>query len=125
MIGNGGALGIYGYDSDEDSYVNISGETTFVNNVALLHGGAIFSSSNDVGQHFEGVTFRSNSAAIGGAVATFGTGNVNELAAKPTMFLRCKFLMNTATETGGAVENVFEQAVIVSSYFEGNVAGTV
>ena len=83
VIGNGGALGIYGYDSDEESYVHISGETTFANDVALMHGGGILSNVNDVGQHVEGVTFRSNSAGIGGAVATFGTGTATNVRQSP------------------------------------------
>ncbi|CAN0539782.1 unnamed protein product, partial [Scytosiphon promiscuus] len=102
--GNGGALGIYAFGSTEGSHVSISGETTFTSNVASLNGGAVFSSANQRGQDYEGVVFRSNSAAIGGAVATFGTGNNDEPeASSPTTFSRCHFIDNTATETGGAL----------------------
>ena len=123
ITGNGGALGLYGSLSSGGSVVNISGETTFVNNSAFGSGGAIYSSANPDGQHFEQVEFRSNWARLGGAVATFGTGNGDEVTPSPALFLRCRFIGNKATETGGAVETAFGQEAIVSSVFESNSAG--
>lgn len=121
--GNGGALGVYEFGSADGSYANISGKATFTDNVALLNGGAVFSSANRRGQNYEEVVFRSNSAAIGGAVATFGTGNNDEVIATPTTFSRCHFINNTATETGGAVETAFGQDILTSCRFENNSAG--
>ena len=123
--GNGGALGVYGYLSDEGAYVNVSGCTTFINNSAFASGGAIFSSANSEGHYFEEVVFQSNSASVGGAVATFGTGNGDELQAASTTFLRCQFLDNTAEETGGAVASLFGQEHIISSEFSSNFAGEI
>ncbi|CAM9638544.1 unnamed protein product, partial [Laminaria digitata] len=120
--GDGGALGIYGYFSDKGSYADISGETTFANNSAFAHGGAIFSTANFQGNYFEELVFRSNRAGIGGAVTTFGTGNADNLVASPSVFLRCQFLHNTAAETGGAMETSFGETNMVSSYFESNSA---
>lgn len=70
--GDGGALGLYGSMSIA-SFVSISGEATFTNNTAFGNGGGVFSSANPAGQLFENVTFQSNSAGVGGAVATYGT----------------------------------------------------
>ena len=121
--GNGGALGLYGSLSGDGSDVHIAGDTTFINNSASGSGGAIFSAANPHGQHFEGVEFMFNSARVGGAVATFGTGNADECTPSPTIFSMCRFFGNHAFETGGAVETAFGQEEIHSSYFEGNFAG--
>lgn len=126
IAGNGGGLAIFGRGAvDNVPYVNISGEATFTGNRAFQYGGAVFSSSNPDGQYFEGVTFEFNSASIGGAVATFGTGNGNELTASPTRFSRCQFLNNVAAETGGAIETAFGHEEIYWSHFENNSAGEV
>ena len=121
--GNGGALGLYGSLSSEGSSVNMAGDTTFTNNSASSSGGAIFSAANPHGQHFEKVEFMFNTARVGGAVATFGTGNADECALSPTMFLMCLFFWNNASETGGAMDTAFGQEEIVSSDFERNFAG--
>lgn len=121
--GNGGALGLYGSMSSS-SIVDIAGDATFANNTALLNGGGVFSSANPNGQHFENVTFQHNSANVGGAVATFGTGNGDEINPQPAKFLRCRFLSNFATQTGGGLEAAFGHEEIISSYFEDNFAGT-
>lgn len=82
--GGGGALGIYGFLSDNSAIVNMYGETFFTGNIASANVGAIYSASNPTGQFFQDATFHSNSATWGGAVATFGTGNGNELEELPT-----------------------------------------
>lgn len=125
---NGGAVAIYGYGvfgdaSGEDPPVNIFGHTTFTNNSAFVNGGAVFSSGNPRGQYYEGVVFRSNSARIGGAVATFGTGMGNEDERFPPIFVGCQFVSNTAIETGGAANTVFGREKFVSTRFESNIAG--
>lgn len=123
--GNGGALGLYGSLSSVGSNVSISGDTTFTNNTAHGSGGGIFSAANPHGQHIEGAAFLFNSARVGGAVATFGTGNDDECTPSPTMFSRCRFVGNHANETGGAVETAFGQEEIAYSYFESNSAGVM
>ena len=120
-----GNLGLYTFGSSQGSYANISGKITFANNIASVNGGAVFSSANPQGQDHQGVLFQSNSAGIGGAVATFGTGNNDEsAAASATAFSGCHIITNTATETGGAIESAFEQEKVSSSRFENNSAGT-
>ena len=114
--GSGGALGLY---------VDIPGDTTVSDNSVSRNGGAISSAANPRGLHFEDVSFWFNSARVGGAVATFGTGNADECTPSPTMFLRCHFYSNRATETGGAVETASGQENFVSCYFENNFAGVL
>lgn len=118
--GNGGALSIDASSATVGSNVNISNNTLFVDNVAFLIGGAIFSSAVAGGQHFEGVTFRSNSAAIGGAIAIMGNGDANDITASPTMVSSCQFISNTASISSIAVAG-FGPVEINSCYFNGNV----
>eukprot|EP00752_Nemacystus_decipiens_P008612 g7691.t1 len=120
--GDGGALGLYGSGASGSSVVNISGDVTFTSNTAFGNGGGVFSSANTAGQHFENVTFQYNSASVGGAVATFGTGNGDESTPAPARFVRCRFLSNSAAETGGGVECAFGQEEFTSSHFEDNFA---
>ncbi|CAB1105335.1 unnamed protein product [Ectocarpus sp. CCAP 1310/34] len=120
--GDGGALGLYGSMALSSSVVNISGDVTFTNNSAFGNGGGVFSSANTAGQYFEGVTFQYNSAAVGGAVATYGTGNGDEVTPVPASFVGCRFMSNAATETGGGVESAFGQENFVSSHFQDNYA---
>lgn len=79
MTRNGGVLGVYGIVPDAGPAVNISGETTFANNTSFANGGAIVSAASPGGQYYEGVIFQYNSATIGGAVASFGTGTATNL----------------------------------------------
>ncbi|CAM9289996.1 unnamed protein product, partial [Hapterophycus canaliculatus] len=73
------------------------------------------------------VSFISNSAQVGGAVSSVGSGNMKGFtdvdSPNPTTFDRCEFINNRATVTGGAIESAAGQDELVSSYFEGNKAG--
>ena len=125
VAGNGGALSLVGAVSSGVSHVNISGETTFTNNSAFWVGGAIYSTANKNGEHFEEVEFRFNSARSGGAVAASDTGNGDDVTPSPTLFLRCRFIGNKATRSGGAVAAASGREKFVSSDFESNSAGAM
>eukprot|EP00903_Cladosiphon_okamuranus_P008551 g8209.t1 len=120
--GDGGALGLYRSLASSDSFVHISREATFANNRAFANGGGVFLSASKAARNFEDLTFRNNSAAVGGAVATFGTRNSDEITSEPAMFVRCRFLSNSATDAGWGVESAFGQEYFVSSQIEDNFA---
>eukprot|EP00903_Cladosiphon_okamuranus_P008553 g8209.t3 len=122
--GDGGALGLYRSLASSDSFVHISREATFANNRAFANGGGVFLSASKAARNFEDLTFRNNSAAVGGAVATFGTRNSDEITSEPAMFVRCRFLSNSATDAGWGVESAFGQEYFVSSQIEDNFAAS-
>lgn len=101
---------------------------TFSRNHAGVAGGAVFVSGTGIGPTFTGVSFLSNSAQVGGAVSTVGSGNLKESAGvvpqNPTTFDRCRFIDNAATATGGAIESASGQDAFVGSVFRRNTAGT-
>lgn len=122
LDGDGGALALYGESEDVGSpYVIFSDQTTFDSNRAFGNGGAIYIFEHTDTLNFEGVTFSSNSARAGGAIASIASGSEGW----PSEFRGCQFLGNTATETGGAVESAFGQDEYLSSHFENNSAGTL
>lgn len=103
-------------------------EVSFIDNTAVVAGGAIFVSGAGVGPSFTNVSFISNSAQAGGAVSTVGSGNVRSTggveALNPTTFRGCLFIGNRATATGGAIESAAGQDEYMDSIFVGNRAGT-
>ena len=119
---NGGALALLGGLSVYTGAVDIS----FVDNTAVVAGGAVFISGTGVGPVFTNVSFVSNSAEVGGAVSVVGSGNLREsfavLVPNPTTFARCEFIANTAGATGGAVNSASGQDSFIGSVFEGNKA---
>ncbi|CAN0494937.1 unnamed protein product, partial [Scytosiphon promiscuus] len=118
--GQGGALALYGSWSGESSRIIITGEATFTENVAFATGGAIFSSANARGQYFENVIFHTNSAGVGGAVATYDNGDDENVFPAPTVYSNCQFINNLASRSGLAV-SVFDSLVIISNTsFNGN-----
>ena len=123
---NGGAVALLGGCS-----VDIGGgvaEVVFANNTADVAGGALFLSGTGFGPTFSGVGFVSNSAQVGGAVSTVGSGTIRDPAdveaTSPTTFDGCLFVGNTATATGGAIESAAGQDAYLGNFFEGNRAGT-
>eukprot|EP00903_Cladosiphon_okamuranus_P013951 g12975.t1 len=64
----------------------------------------------------------------GGAVSMMASGNLKDITdivpPSPTIFDRCRFIDNTATATGGAVESASGHDAFVGSVFQGNMAGT-
>lgn len=122
---NGGVFALLGGLS---VYVGTAVDVVFSSNHAEVAGGAVFVSGTDVGPIFTSASFLSNSAQVGGAVSTVGTGNLKQAALveppNPTTFDRCRFIDNTATATGGAIESAAGQDYFVGSIFQGNTAGT-
>lgn len=121
---NGGALALLGGCAADLG----SADVVFSGNSADVAGGAVFLSSTGFGPTFSGASFVSNSAQVGGAVSTVGSGNTKDdigvEASNPTTFDSCRFTGNTATATGGAVESAAGLDAYVGSVFEGNRAGT-
>ncbi|CAM9207691.1 unnamed protein product [Laminaria digitata] len=121
---NGGALALLGGLSVDIGTVGV----VFSNNTAAVAGGAVFVSGTGVGPMFSDALAVSNSAQVGGAVSTVGSGNLKEGAdvvpPNPTTFNRCRFIDNRAAATGGAIESAAGQDAFVSSVFENNQAGT-
>lgn len=103
-------------------------DVVFSSNHADVAGGAVFVSGTGVGPTFSNVSFVSNSAQAGGAVSMMGSGNLKEITdvvpPHPSTFDRCRFISNTATTTGGAVESASGYDAFVGSVFQGNMAGT-
>lgn len=75
---------------------------------------------NIVGHTYVRAVFESNSAEIGGAVATYSTGPESS-----NTYVNCLSRRNTATATGGAVEASVGQDVLKNSSFVNNKAGEV
>eukprot|EP00752_Nemacystus_decipiens_P012586 g11146.t1 len=119
---NGGALAVSDGLSVSISALNVS----FMENAAEVAGGAIYVSGTGIGPVFTGVGFFSNTAQVGGAVSTVGSGNLKGFAdvesPNPTMYERCRFIGNRATATGGAIESASGQDSIFNCVFEGNKA---
>ena len=110
---DGGAISVVG-----DSTLTSRGVTSFRHNFAGSHGGAVYSFGNVQGQLYEGVIFDSNSAARGGAVATFSTRHESQ-----NTYTNCIFLNNSASATGGAVEASVGNDEFIDSMFQDNYAG--
>lgn len=70
--------------------------------------------------NFTDVTFQSNSASAGGAVAEYAAGGD---VLNPTTFSKCVFSENVASGDGGAVDILSGYQEFVSCDFEGNSAG--
>ena len=120
---DGGAMWLAGGLSMEiDSTANV----TFQRNRAVAAGGAIFITGVYAGPTFPGVSFVSNSAQLGGGVYATSNGNakitVGSRKSQPITFDRCRFVGNTATATGGAIQSAAGQDEMVNTSFEGNSA---
>ncbi|CAM9262049.1 unnamed protein product, partial [Hapterophycus canaliculatus] len=120
---NGGALALVEGLSVE---FDVGADVSFVGNTAAIAGGAVFVSGTGVGPKFHEVSFVSNSAQVGGAVSSVGSGNMKGFAdvesVNPTTFYGCEFIDNRATTTGGAVDSAAGQDDLVGCFFEGNKA---
>eukprot|EP00752_Nemacystus_decipiens_P009914 g8846.t1 len=121
---NGGALALLGGWTVHIATVDV----VFDSNHAGVSGGAVFVSGTGYGPTFSNVSFVSNSAQAGGAVSMMASGNLKALndvmPPNPTTFDRCRFVDNTATATGGAIESASGTDAFVGSVFQGNTAGT-
>ncbi|CAM9601541.1 unnamed protein product, partial [Ectocarpus fasciculatus] len=123
--GNGGGMALYGGCA---LVIDTEMGVSFIENTAAVSGGAVFVSSAGTGLVFPTTSFVSNSAQIGGAVATFGSGGskgVEDIQPpNPTTFDRCRFVGNRATATGGAIDTAAGYDFFVDTTFEDNAAGT-
>ncbi|CAM9650623.1 unnamed protein product [Scytosiphon promiscuus] len=118
---NGGGLALLGACS-----VSNAAHVNFVGNDAAVAGGAMFLSGSAFGPCFTDVSFVMNSAQVGGAVSSSGSGNAKNTddftPPCPTTFDRCWFIDNRARATGGAIESAAGQDEIANSIFRGNAA---
>ena len=64
-------------------------------------------------------SFASNSAAFGGAVATFSTG----VPSDPIVYSSCTFTQNSAEEDGGAIYSIASYDKLENVIMDGNFAG--
>lgn len=118
---NGGAVAFFwaslAPSATEGITVDIHG-ATFIGNTAAGRGGGIFvlDSPHDT-LNFTDLTFQSNSASTGGAVAISGTGVARFFVD------RSSFSGNTAIRAGGAVDFGVGDAFFNNSLFQGNSAG--
>lgn len=121
---NGGALALI---EGLSLYFHPGVDVSFVDNTAAVAGGAVFVSGTGVGTKFTNVSFVSNSAQIGGAVSSVGSGNMKGFtdveSPNPTSFDGCKFVDNRAAATGGDIESAAGHDELLSCLFEGNKAG--
>eukprot|EP00752_Nemacystus_decipiens_P006539 g5890.t1 len=111
---DGGGLSI-----DGDSLLRFSGNTLFSGNSAGSKGGAVYANGNVDGLTYDGAVFESNSAAIGGAIASYSGED-----SLPNSYIGCTFNSNNATSTGGAIEISVGQEYISDSTFINNLAGS-
>eukprot|EP00752_Nemacystus_decipiens_P012585 g11145.t1 len=120
---NGGALAL----TEAVSVFILDANVSFIENAADVAGGAIHVSGSGIGPVFAGIDFMGNTAQIGGAVSTVGSGNLKGFtdveSPNPTTYDRCVFVGNRATATGGAIESASGQDFFIDSVFEGNKAG--
>ncbi|CBJ29835.1 probable extracellular nuclease [Ectocarpus siliculosus] len=114
--GDGGALSVILVQAQDYliPVVHMSGGA-FVGNTAAGDGGATYISDIEDRYNFEDITYESNSATNGGAVAA-------SRAEATGTFSRCSFLGNTASKNGGAVETFDGSEQFTSSLFKGNSA---
>lgn len=123
-VRNGGALAI----ATESALRFGSEDIVFEKNSAGAYGGAVFLSGLAIGPRFQGVTFISNTADVGGAVSVVSSGTAlgeDTLIGRTlfsTTFDRCRFLHNQALSDGGAVHTHFGSCAVEGSYFNGNTA---
>lgn len=117
--GNGGAMAIMG---SLQLLVN-STEVTYARNLAAVAGGAIFISGQSLGPVFNDAHFISNAAVRGGAVYSTGTGTVTANVAFSTTYIKCAFIGNNATATGGAMDTASGFDKFVDTSFLRNIAG--
>lgn len=121
---NGGGVALLGACSLE---VDTGVEVSYTRNSAAVAGGGVFVSGAGAGPAFSSALFVSNSAQVGGAVSTFGSGSSKSVSdiepPNPTTFERCHFVGNRAT-TGGAIDSAAGHDSVVDSTFDDNTAGT-
>lgn len=116
----GGALMVSGPVS-----LNMRSEgVIFKENSAGSAGGAICLTGVGVGPEFRGIQLDSNSAQIGGAVYSTGSGTALLTSGKefPVKYDGCAFVANRATASGGAVESAAGKDVVTNSTFVSNTA---
>lgn len=96
----------------------------FQENSAGSAGGAVCLTGVGVGPAFSGVRFDSNSAQIGGAVYSTGSGTALLTSGKefPVKYVDCTFEANRATASGGAVESAAGKDLVLNSTFMSNTA---
>ena len=96
----------------------------FQENSAGSAGGAVCLTGVGVGPAFRGVRFDSNSAQIGGAVYSTGSGTALLTSGKefPVTYYGCTFIANRATASGGAVESAAGKDLVTNSTFVSNTA---
>lgn len=123
--GSGGALALLGGCALE---IGTAVDVVFSDNSADVAGGAVFLSGTGLGPTFSKVSFVSNSAQVGGAVSTVGSGNTKDdvvvEGSNPTTFDGCVFKDNTAVATGGAIESAAGLDTYIRTLFQRNQAGT-
>lgn len=117
----GGAVFMSGAVSNGFGLVPVA----FIGNSAGSAGGAVFLSGVGIGPSLVGVTFTSNSAQVGGAVYTTGSGTtISAVSGEefPTMYDTCTFEGNIAQASGGAIESAASKDLVINSTFVRNTA---
>ncbi|CAN0508386.1 unnamed protein product, partial [Scytosiphon promiscuus] len=102
-----------------------SEDVQFEGNTAELAGGAVCLTGIGTGPTFRRANFASNSAQIGGAVYSTGSGTLISITGEeyPVTYVDCTFTGNTATASGGAVESAAGKDFFTNSTFVSNLAG--
>ncbi|CAN0443611.1 unnamed protein product [Pylaiella littoralis] len=103
----------------------LSEDISFHGNTAGSAGGAVSLTGVEMGPTFSDIRFVSNSAQIGGAMYSTGSGTTISASGLsfPVTYERCNFTENWATASGGAVESAAGRDLVNNSTFVGNFAG--
>ena len=104
---NGGAISL------TNSWLDMF-NVTFINNTAILSGGAIYATSNSKINMID-ASFIDNKAVQGGAIYVDKSGIVTESS---------RFAGNLATESGGALVGIDSTLMLSKSVFQGNAIKT-
>ena len=125
---NGGGMALLGTLSVLFQTTNV----VFYGNVARFTGGGVHLSATAKGPTFDGTTFDSNYAQMGGGMYAIGSGTYfddtsNGYRYFPVTFIECTFINNVADVSGGAVitasgRNMFLRTSFVLNFARGGEA---
>lgn len=116
---SGGALGIYS-DADIKNSVFTGNNAGGHNPADDVDGGGAIYAGGWARVDLTDSEFSGNSSNFGGAIATTRAGLVDDTYLKIS---GSRFANNTATVSGGAISNKFEDTTIKNTEFSGNTAG--
>lgn len=105
--------------------LNIRSEgVIFQENSAGSAGGAVCLTGVGMGPEFHEIRFDSNSAQIGGAVYSTGSGTALLTSGEefPVTYYGCTFVANRATASGGAIESAAGKDLVTNCTFVSNTA---